>query len=92
MALPLSVTEHPGEILYNFWKNKKVISDRSRQKGLQYAVKGYPDNTATYQDVSALCAEDSFYILWGAFAHWLYGCLHPATPHEPSALGATLRT
>ncbi len=41
MALPLSLTELPGEILCNFWKNKKVISDRSRQKGLQYAVEGY---------------------------------------------------
>ncbi len=41
MALPLSLTELPGEILCNFWKYKKVISDRSRQKGLQYAVEGY---------------------------------------------------
>ncbi len=41
MALPLSLTELPGEILCNFWKNKEVISDRSRQKGLQYAAEGY---------------------------------------------------
>ncbi len=41
MVLLLSLTELPGEILCNFWKNKKVISDRSRQRGLQYAVKGY---------------------------------------------------
>ncbi len=41
MALPMSLTELPGEILCNFWKNKKVISDRSRQKGLQYAAEGH---------------------------------------------------
>ncbi len=31
MDLTLSLTVLPGEIL-NFWKNKKVVSDRSRQK------------------------------------------------------------
>ncbi len=41
MVLPLSLTELHGEILCNFWKNKISISDRSRQKGLQYAVEGY---------------------------------------------------
>ncbi len=41
MALPLSVTELPGEILWNFWMNKKAISDRSRQKGSQNAAEGY---------------------------------------------------
>ncbi len=41
MALPLSLTKLPGEILCNFWQNKKVISDRSREKGLQYAIEGY---------------------------------------------------
>ncbi len=40
MALPLSLTELPGDILCNFWKNRKAISDRSRQKGLQTAGEG----------------------------------------------------
>ncbi len=32
MELTLSLTAHPGELLFNLGKNKEVISDRGRQK------------------------------------------------------------
>ncbi len=37
---PLSISALPKEITSNFWENG-MISDRRRQKGLQYAYEGY---------------------------------------------------
>lgn len=36
-----AVTALPAEILSNFYKAGNKVSDRSRQKGLQYAFEGY---------------------------------------------------
>jgi hypothetical protein len=36
-----AVTALPAEILSNFYKAANKVSDRSRQKGLQYTFEGY---------------------------------------------------
>ncbi len=41
MALPLSLTELPGEILCNFWKKQKSDFRWKRTEGLQYAAEGH---------------------------------------------------
>jgi len=35
------LTALPAEMLSNFYKAANKVSDRSRQKGLQYAFEGY---------------------------------------------------
>jgi len=36
-----AVTALPAEMLSNFYKEANKVSDRNRQKGLQYAFEGY---------------------------------------------------
>jgi len=40
-----AVTAVPAEMVSNFYKAAYKVSDRSRQKGLQYAFRGYIQDT-----------------------------------------------
>ena len=54
----ISIRDIPKEITTHFWKNCSVISERRRQKGLQYGFERYIHNIICWRSINVCCCSD----------------------------------